>query len=97
MRREETIKLLAGNMPELRDQYGVADLSIFGSVARNQANADSDLDILIDFTTTPGLLRYIELKNHLEELLGIPVDLVTRKALKRQLRDAILAEAIHVC
>lgn len=96
MRREETIKRLANNLAGLRDQYGVADLSIFGSVARNQANADSDLDILIDFATTPGLLRYVELKNHLEDLLGIPVDLVTRKALKPQLRDAILSEAIRV-
>ena len=97
MRREEAIKQLANNMAELRDQYGVADLSIFGSVARNQANADSDLDVLIDFATTPGLLRYIELKNHLEDLLGIPVDIVTRKALKPQLRDTILSEAIRVC
>ena len=97
MRREEAIKRLANNLPELRHQYGVADLSIFGSVARNQATADSDLDILIDFATTPGLLRYIDLKNHLENLLGIPVDIVTRKALKLQLRDAILSEAIRVC
>lgn len=97
MRREEVIKQLANNLAELRDQYGVADLSIFGSVASNQATADSDLDVLIDFTTTPGLLRYVELKNHLEDLLGMPVDLVTRKALKRQLRETILSEAIRVC
>jgi len=97
MRREEAIKQLANNLPELRNQYGVAGLSIFGSVARNQANADSDLDVLIDFATTPGLLRYIELKTHLENLLGIPVDIVTRKALKQQLRDTILSEAIRVC
>ena len=97
MRREEAIKRLANNLPELRHQYGVAYLSIFGSVARNQATVNSDLDILIDFATTPGLLRYIDLKNHLENLLGIPVDIVTRKALKLQLRDAILSEAIRVC
>ncbi|MFK5925029.1 MAG: nucleotidyltransferase family protein [Desulfuromusa sp.] len=97
MRREEAIEQLANNLTELRNQYGVANLSIFGSVARNQANADSDLDVLIDFATTPGLLRYIELKTHLEDLLGVPVDIVTRKALKRQLRDTILSEAIRVC
>lgn len=97
MYREEALRLLAKNLPELRNQYGVEDLSIFGSVARNQAHINSDLDVLIDFATTPGLLRYVELKNRLEDLLGIPVDIVTRKALKRQLRDTILSEAIRVC
>ncbi len=74
----------------------MADLSIFGSVARNQASPDSDIDVLVDFVKTPGLLKYIELRNHLEDLLGVPVDLVTRKALKRQLRETLLAEAVRV-
>jgi predicted nucleotidyltransferase len=96
MRRDEAIKLLASNLSDLRSQYQVTDLSIFGSVARNQASPSSDIDLLVDFAKTPGLLKYIELKGHLEELLGVPVDLVTRKALKQQLRETILAEAVHV-
>lgn len=96
MQRDEALKLLADNLVELRSQYHVADLSIFGSVARNQAAPESDIDVLVDFVKTPGLLKYIDLKNHLESLLGVPVDLVTRKALKRQLREAILSEAVRV-
>ena len=96
MKRDDAIKLLADNLLELRNQYNVADLSIFGSVARNQASPNSDIDVLVDFVKAPGLLKYIELKDHLEVLLGVPVDLVTRKALKRQLREAILAEAVRV-
>lgn len=96
MQRDDAIKLLADNLADLRSQYHVVDLSIFGSVARNQATQNSDIDVLVDFVKTPGLLRYIELKNHLEDLLGVQVDLVTRKALKRQLRETILAEAVRV-
>ncbi len=97
MQRDEVIKRLASNLNELRSQYHVTELSIFGSMARNQATPDSDIDVLVDFAKTPGLFRYVELKNHLEVLLGAPVDLVTRKALKRQLRDSILSEAVRVC
>jgi predicted nucleotidyltransferase len=97
MQREEALKQLANNLVNLRNQYHVADLAIFGSVARNQANPDSDIDLLVEFTKTPGLLKYVELKNHLEGLLGVPVDLVTRKALKQQLRETILSEAVRVC
>ncbi len=96
MNREEVIKQLADNLSDLRKDFDVANLSLFGSVARDQAVAGSDVDLLVDFTRTPGLLRYIELKNHLEDLLGVPVDLVTHKALKPQLKDSILAEAVRV-
>jgi len=96
MRREEAIKHLADNLAELRQRFDVANLSLFGSVARDQASAGSDIDLLVDFTQTPGLLKYVELKNHLEDLLGVPVDLVTHKALKPQLKDSILSEAIRV-
>jgi len=96
MQRDEAIKLLTDNLVELRSQYQVADLAIFGSVARNQASPGSDIDLLVDFVKTPGLLKYIELKNHLEQLLGVPVDLVTRKALKQQLRETILSGAVRV-
>jgi len=97
MQREEAIKRLAENLAELRNQFDVVDLSIFGSVARNQAALGSDIDVLVDFAKAPGLLRFVELKDHLEFLLGVPVDLVTRKGLKKQLRDSILSEAVRVC
>ena len=96
MQREEAIRRLAENLTVLRECYDVANLSIFGSVARNQAIPGSDIDLLVEFSKTPGLFRYMELKKHLENLLGSPVDLVTPKALKHKLRAGILAEAIHV-
>ncbi len=89
-------KQLAENLVDLRNQEQGSGLSIFGSVARDQAKSDSDIDLLVEFTKTPGLFKYIELKNYLELLLGVPVDLVTHKAIKQQLREKILSEAIRV-
>lgn len=97
MQRDETIKCLAEHLRELRSQYNVSQLSIFGSIARDQGTETSDVDLLVEFSQTPGLFEFIELKNHLESLLGAPVDLVTRKALKPQLSQTILSEAIRVC
>ena len=70
--------------------------SLFGSVARDQAGPVSDLDILVAYTRTPGLFGFLDLKEYLEGLLGCPVDLVTRNALKRQLRNKILQESVRV-
>jgi len=96
MLRDEVIQKLTKNLSTLREHYNVSELSIFGSVARNQATTSSDIDLLIDFSKTPGLFTYIELKHQLEDLLGAPVDLVTRKALKPQMRETIISEAIRV-
>ncbi len=69
-------------------------MAIFGSVARGEAGPDSDVDLLVEFSRPVGLFHFIGVKEYLEQLLGRPVDLVTRDAIKRQFRDAILAEAV---
>lgn len=95
MSREEMINLLSKHRSELR-RAGVRSLACFGSVARNEARADSDIDFLVEFTGTPDFARYMDLKFYLEDLLGKPVDLVTRKALRPQLRAHVEREAVHV-
>jgi predicted nucleotidyltransferase len=84
-------------LPELRENYGVSRLWLFGSVVRGTAGEDSDVDVLVEFEQ-PGmtLLRFIELEQLLVDRLGVSVDLVTRPALKPAMRDDILAEAIAV-
>lgn len=69
-------------------------LSFFGSVARDQATADNDIDMLVVFKESPALFKFLELKAHLENLCQCPVDLVTKNALKKQLREQILEEAL---
>lgn len=68
---------------------------MFGSVARDQATSHSDVDLLVDFDETPTLFEFARLRRVLSEVLGRPVDLVARDALKPQLRERILSEAIR--
>ncbi|MDR3672336.1 MAG: nucleotidyltransferase family protein [Holophaga sp.] len=75
---------------------GVGELYLFGSVARDEARDDSDVDLLVEFTGPPSFDRFMDLKFFLEDALGIPVDLVTRRALKRILRTEIEREAVRV-
>ncbi len=71
-------------------------MALFGSLARGEATEESDIDLLVEFSKPIGLLRFVALKRLLGEVvLGRPVDLVTPKALKPQLRDWILKEAIR--
>lgn len=73
----------------------VRSLSLFGSVARDEAGPDSDVDLLVDFDAPVGLFEFLELKERLEEILGTHVDLVTRNGLKPQLRERILREVVR--
>ena len=70
-------------------------LDLFGSVARNEARADSDVDLLVEFERPIGLFHFFRVQRRLEELLGARVDLVMRDAVKPQLRERIFAEAIR--
>lgn len=96
MQRDHALKLLSTHMEEMRQRFNVESLALFGSVARDQAGAQSDLDILVYYAKTPGLFGFLELKEYLENLTSCPVDLVTVNALKKQLRERILAEAVRV-
>jgi predicted nucleotidyltransferase len=73
----------------------VRSLDLFGSVARNEARADSDVDLLVEFERPIGLFHFFRVQRRLEELLGARVDLVMRDAVKPQLRERIFAEAIR--
>jgi hypothetical protein len=76
--------------------FGVRSLAIFGSVARGESEPESDVDVLVEFEGRATFDRYMELKFYLEELLGCPVDLVTRQALKPRMRPRVEKEAVYV-
>lgn len=75
--------------------HAVRELAIFGSLARGEGRADSDIDILIDLRPDArvGLVAFQRMRDELATLFGRPVDLVTRSGLNRHIRDEVLREA----
>ncbi len=75
-------KVLSRQLNNLNANFGVADIGIFGSYARGEQRADSDLDILVNFSKPIGFVSFMQLEEHLEQLLGVKIDLVSQAALK---------------
>ncbi|MEW4569422.1 nucleotidyltransferase family protein [Tautonia sp. JC769] len=96
MNRQAVLDRLTSEMENIRRRFGVKDLALFGSMARNEATEQSDLDLLVTFDGRPDFDRFMDLKFHLEDLFGRPIDLVTPNALRNELRGRIEHEAIHV-
>jgi len=87
---------LRQHLPELAEKYHVRSLEVFGSYVRDEQTPQSDLDVLVTFEKTPGLLRFVSLENHLSDLLGVKVDLVMKDSLKPRIGQRILSEAVPV-
>ncbi len=96
MDRDQTLELLRKHKPLLARRFGVVELSLFGSMARGAANAESDVDILVKFDAPATSKSYFGVQFYLEDLLDRPVDLVTDRALRPELRLQVESEAILV-
>ena len=81
---------------ELKNKFGVKSLSLFGSVARNEATSVSDVDLLVEFNRPVGYFGLFALQDYLEDLLGCPVDLGTPDSLKPYLRERVIGDLIYV-
>ncbi|WP_127477645.1 nucleotidyltransferase family protein [Sulfurivermis fontis] len=94
---EQSHKRLSAHAEELRRDFAVAHLDIFGSVARDETGPDSDIDILVEFLPEAeiGLFEFYRLKSRLEEIMDVRVDLATTDALKAQLKEQIMREKIR--
>jgi uncharacterized protein len=96
MNRSRVLELLAQSKPILATRYGVTRLALFGSTARDTARSNSDIDILVAFDGPATSERYFGVQFYLEDLFGSPIDLVTEKALREELRSSVEKEAVHV-
>ncbi len=96
MDRQRALELLSRSKPELQARFGVTRLALFGSTARNTATCGSDVDVLVAFEGPATSRRYFGVQFCLEDLLGCPVDLVTEKALRPELRPRIEQERVNV-
>ena len=93
--KEEIINALAKDKPELQKQFKVRRLALFGSFARDEQRADSDVDILVDVDPSIGL-EFVTLAEKIEKLLGVPVDLVSSRAVTSRAFKFIESELIYV-
>ncbi len=96
MDRTRALELLTQSKPILAKRYGVIQLALFGSTARNAARPGSDIDLLVSFDGPATSDRYFGVQFYLEDLLGCPIDLMTDKALRTELRPFIEREAVRV-
>jgi predicted nucleotidyltransferase len=96
MNRQAILDRLNAEAPGLRTKYGVKSLAVFGSMARGDDHEGSDVDILVTFDGPATFDNFFDLKFYLEDALGRPIDLVTPKALRPEMRPRIERECIHV-
>ena len=96
IRKSKVLALLREHKPVMAERFGVVDLALFGSTVRDEAGPDSDVDILVSFDRPTDPDCYFGVQFYIEDLLGRPVDLVTDKALRAELRPYVEAEAVRV-
>ena len=96
MNRAELLKRLRAHKTTLVQNFGVIELALFGSFARDQAADDSDVDILVQFNTPPSWRQYFDTQAYLEDLLGRPVDMATDKTLRAEVRPYVERDIINV-
>lgn len=96
MNRTAVLKLLTEHRDELRHRFGASHLALFGSAARDEMRADSDIDVLVEFEGAASFDRYVGLKDYLEHLFGAKVDLATEAMIKPRLRRHIEKDLLRV-
>ena len=93
---KEIKNILVQHKGELERRFGVTAMGVFGSYVRNEQHSGSDVDILVDLEKPIGLFKFAELEDCISDLLGVKVDLVTRKALKPLIGKHILEELVEI-
>ena len=96
MGREEVLGLLRMHKKTLAQRFGVIEVKLYGSFARNQVEDDSDVDVLVRFEAPPGWRRCFGAQAYLEDLLGRPVDMAIDQELRAEIRPYVERELIDV-
>lgn len=94
--REKVKQILVEIKPELEQKYFVRKIALFGSMVRGEEDKGSDIDILVEFTRSISLFKFMDLEVTLEAKLGRKIDLVTKEALKPAIGKQIIQEAAYL-
>ena len=92
----EIEKIINRHKPELENKFKVKEIGVFGSYVRGEQKRRSDLDILVAFKEPIGFFEFLDLEEFLKNLLGVKVDLVSKKALKPIIGSYILKEIVYI-
>ena len=95
-KRGEILKILEEKKEEIKKRFKVREISVFGSFIRGEEGKRSDVDILVEFEEIPDLFEFLELEMYLERILKVKVDMVRKQALRKELKQKILKEAVKV-
>jgi uncharacterized protein len=95
MKKDKVLGILRAHQQEI-ESLGIISLELFGSVARDEASWNSDVDLLADFLRPFGLIQFSKAQYYLEQILDCPVDLGTKSMLKESISNQVLQESIHV-
>jgi predicted nucleotidyltransferase len=93
---EDIKRALSGHKVELRKNFKVKSIGVFGSYVRGEQRGGSDVDVFVEFEEPVGLFEFMRLENYLSDLLGVKVDLVSKKALKPHIGERLLEEVIMI-
>jgi len=89
-------EILKEHKTELAEKFKVKEIGIFGSYVKGEEKKRSDVDVLVEFKEPVGLFDFIELEEYLSKLIGLKVDLVSKKALKPIIGEYILKEVVYI-
>lgn len=90
------IEVLRSHLPEIKEKFHVREMGVFGSYAYGDQTEQSDIDILVEYTETPGLFDFIALEDYLSKLLKIKVDLIVKDGLKQAIKEEVLDSTLYV-
>lgn len=93
---EKIMIILRDYKDKLKKEFSVKNLAVFGSYIRGERRRGSDIDVLVEFKEPIGLFKFMDLEEYLEKLIGVKVDLVSKKALKPRIGKQILSEAVYI-
>ena len=96
MNRDEILDLLREHKPALAERFGLTRLALFGSFAKDQATDHSDVDIVVEFDTSPDWKTYFGAVSYLEDILGRPVEMATISEVRKEIRRIVERGAVNV-
>lgn len=94
--KNEILRILKEELPQLRNKYGIKTIGLFGSYSREEQSMGSDVDILVQFERPVGFFKFIAMEEYLKERIGENVEIVTEDALKPYIKPRVLKDVVYV-